>query len=336
MTFFGRIASVLLTFVAACGSPQPSATPEPTEPATESAAARPCTGPNVVDAATTDQLTTALSGATPGTVIRLAPGTYTGSFVARTPATAAAPIVLCGPRTAVLDGGAADKSYTLHLDGASHWQVSGLSVRGGQKGIMLDAVQGALLDDLLVEGTGDEAIHLRRGTTDTTVRDSEIRDTGKRRAKFGEGVYVGTAESNWCETTGCQPDRSDRNSIIHNTISDTTAESIDVKEGTTGGLIRGNTFSGTGMTKADAWVNLKGNSWTVAANDGSDAPEDGFQVHEIVDGWGLDNVFTGNTAAVNSTGYLVNVTRNGERNTVSCTNTATAAGRGVSSVPCVP
>ena len=39
--------------------------------------------------------------------------------------------------------------------------------------------------------------------------------------------------------TDCEPDRSDRNVVAGNTISDTTAESIDIKEGTTGGTVVG-------------------------------------------------------------------------------------------------
>ena len=320
--------TVMLALVAGCDIPSVAT------PATPTSAARPCDGAKVVDVSSAEQLTQALAAAAPGAVIRLAAGTYRGAFVAKASGTADAPITLCGPRTAVLDGGPISGGYTLHLDGAAHWQVSGFTVQNGQKGVMLDAAAGNLVEGLLVEGTGDEAVHLRKGSTDNIVRDNVIRDTGKRQGKFGEGIYVGTAESNWCEISACDPDRSDRNTIEDNAVSDTTAESVDIKEGTTGGVLRDNSFSGTGMTDATAWVNVKGNDWTIADNTGVDAPEDGFQVHQILDGWGLDNVFTGNVSTVNAGGYAVNITKNADRNRVSCTNTAKGAGKGLSSIEC--
>ena len=67
------------------------------------------------------------------------------------------------------------------------------------------------------------------------MRGNTISDTGLRRDKFGEGVYVGSAQSNWCKHSDCEPDESDRNVVEGNTIFDTGAESVDLKEGTTGG-----------------------------------------------------------------------------------------------------
>lgn len=325
------VAVLALAVVAACGAPAPVPAPGPVTAPPPTTPTAGCAGVPVADA---DQLTEALAGAAPGAVIALSSGTYRGSFVARTPGTADAPITLCGPPDAVLDGGPVDAGYTLHLDGVAHWQVRGFTVRGGQKGVMLDASQRVLLEGLLVEGSGDEAVHLRRASSDNVVRGLTIRDTGLRRAEFGEGVYVGSAESNWCELTACGPDRSDRNTVEGTTVSRTTAESVDVKEGTTGGKVRGNRFDGAGMTAADAWVNVKGNAWTITGNTGIDSPEHGFRVIEVLDGWGLDNVFTGNSSTVNADGYAIDVTRNDDRNRVSCDNTAVGAGMGLTRNGC--
>ncbi|MHA6779541.1 right-handed parallel beta-helix repeat-containing protein [Pseudonocardia saturnea] len=324
-----RLAALgALLALAACAAP---AEPPPVTPSPISATGDCAGGVPVADG---DQLTEALAGAHPGTVIAMAPGVYTGNFVARTTGTEDAPITLCGPREAVLDGGPVDGDYTLHLDGVTHWQLRGFTVRGGQKGVMVDGGQRVLVEGLLVEGTGDEGIHLRRHSSDNVVRGNTIRDTGLRRDKFGEGVYVGSAESNWCELTDCGPDRSDRNTIEANTISGTTSEAVDIKEGTTGGLLRGNTFDGAGMTAADAWVNVKGNDWMITGNSGTDSPEDGFQVFEILEGWGLDNTFAANTATVNGDGYGFNITRNDERNPVTCDNTVVGAAKGLTSAAC--
>ena len=105
------------------------------------------------------------------------------------------------------------------------------------------AIRSYYVTGLTIYSVGDEALHLRRHSTDNTVSGNTIYDTGNRTAKYGEGIYVGTAESNWCDITDCQPDRSDRNLIEGNTIYDTTAESVDIKEGTTGGTLRGNSYN---------------------------------------------------------------------------------------------
>ena len=49
---------------------------------------------------------------------------------------------------------------------------------------------------------------------------------------------VGSAESNWCQRSGCQPDRSDRNLVEGNDIAGTTAEAVDIKACTSDGVLR--------------------------------------------------------------------------------------------------
>ena len=313
-------------------APRPSgavATPPPSGP---------CDGDAVDDVATAEQLEAALERVSPGAVVRLADGIYEGEFTADTPGTAEEPIVLCGGRGAVLDGGPVDGGYTLHLDGADYWRVSGFTVRGGQKGVMVDSSSAVRIEDLLIEDVGDEALHLRAGSSDNLVTGTTISGAGLRREKFGEGIYVGSAESNWCDLTDCEPDRSDRNVIEANEISGTTAEAVDIKEGTTGGILRGNTFDGSAATEADSWVDVKGNDWLIVDNVGVDAPEDGFQAHEILPGWGVGNVFAGNRADVDGPGIAINMEGGRELregNEVRCDNEAVAAGGGLSNVDCV-
>jgi len=300
------------------------------EPTAAAAAPADCSGEPVSSAA---ELEEALSAAGPGDVIRLEPGTYSGSFVATAEGTEAEPVTLCGPADAVLDGGGTDDGYVLHLDGAAHWVLSGFSVRNGQKGVMADGVTHTVIENLDVSQIGDEAIHLRDFSTDNTVRGNTIRDTGLRKPKFGEGVYVGTAESNWCDVSDCQPDASDRNVVEGNDIAATTSESVDIKEGTTGGVVRGNSFDGSAITGADSWVDVKGNGWLIEDNSGENSPLDGYQTHEILEGWGTGNVFAGNTAAVNGAGFGYSLTPELD-NVVQCSNEATGAAEGLTNVTC--
>ena len=313
----------------------PHAAPDAAPPAVAAAVAPAvvsCDGAGT-DVSAADQLTAALAAAKPGGLIRLAAGRYAGHFALAVAGTAAAPITLCGPRDAVLDGGD-DDGYTLHLDHADYTRVAGFTVRGGQKGVMVDASSHVVVDGIAVTEVGEEAVHLRRGSSDNVIRRTVIRSTGLRTEKFGEGIYVGSAKSNWCTYSDCQPDRSDRNVLEGNDIAGTTAESVDIKEGTTGGTLRGNTFSGAGMSAADAWVNVKGNEWQIVGNVGADAPEDGFQTHRILDGWGARNTFADNRATVNGPGYGINITKDEDDNHVACSNTAEAAAKGLSNITC--
>lgn len=314
---------------AATGGPGASARPTGTAPLPAPAGCPRAT----VTVTSASELKAALAKPEPGAVIRLADGVYTGNFVATGKGTAAKPITLCGAAGAVLDGGGTEDGYVLHLNRASHWIVKGFTVRNGQKGIMADETTNSLLQGISVSGTGDEAIHLRRFSSDNEVVGNTIRGAGSRKPKFGEGIYVGTAESNWCDISNCEPDRSDRNRIIGNTISGTTAECIDIKEGTSDGVLFNNTFDGSSLADADSWVDVKGRGWTIEGNTGRNSPKDGFQTHEIIDGWGTNNVFRNNTAEVNGPGlgYSLKPVRG---NVVECSNRATQAGQGLSNQPC--
>ncbi|MGZ8803678.1 MAG: hypothetical protein ACXWZG_00065 [Microbacterium sp.] len=281
----------------------------------------------------TDELTSALEDAEPGDVLELEPGRYTGEFATTRDGQPDAPITLCGTAESVLDGGGIDGGYVLHLDGATHWVLQGFSVENGQKGVMADGTTGTVIRGLIVSHIGDEAIHLRAGSTDNQVLENTISDTGLRKPKFGEGIYIGTAESNWCDITDCEPDASDRNLVAGNDISGTTSESVDIKEGTTGGIVRGNTFDGSTISKADSWVDVKGNDWLIEGNTGSNSPEDGFQTHEILDGWGTGNVFQNNTANLTAEGLGFSLKPERE-NVVTCDNTVSGPRAQLTNVEC--
>ena len=282
----------------------------------------------------TASLTEALAAAVPGTVIELAGGTYEGAFTGGGAGTEESPIWLCGGRDAVIDGGSVDDGYALHLLDARHWRLVGFTVRQAQKGVMVDGGHGIVIQGLAISEIGDEAVHLRSGTTYSVVRDNEISGTGLRKEKFGEGVYVGSASSNWCTYSDCGPDRSNNNAIVQNRISATSAESIDIKEGTQDGLIQANTFDGTGgLTGADSWVDVKGNGWTIVGNTGRNSPVDGFQVHSVEKGWGTRNVFRDNTAAVNGSGYGFKLAPV-QDNVLACDNRASGAEGGLSNATC--
>lgn len=285
-------------------------------------------------------LATALSSAQPGDLIRVEPGVYAGRFKATRSGTAERPIVLCGLAGAVLDGGTTGTGYVLHLDGADHWTVVGLTLRRGKKGVVLDEADDNLLTGLVIHEIGEEAVHFRRFSSRNVIAWSEIRDTGLLEPGYGEGVYIGSALNHWAEMSGSSdgPDRSDGNQVLNNVFGPgIAAEHIDIKEGTTGGLVRGNTFDGAGISGAnyaDSWIDVKGNGYRIEDNTGVRAPQDGFQVHVRRDGWGRDNVFANNMADVRGPGYGFLVDDDASGTVVRCDNAVDNAASGFANVSC--
>lgn len=279
------------------------------------------------------QLSVALASAHPGDTIQLRAGTYVGSFTANISGTAADPVFLCGTPHAVLSAGNAQSGYGFHLDHASYWHLVGFSVRQSQKGVVVDASSHVVIQRLTVSDVGDEGIHIRENSTDNLILGNIVRHTGIYKARFGEGIYIGSAHSNWCAYTKCGPDRSDRNTVRANVISGTSAESVDVKEGTSDGTIERNSFNGAAMTGADSWVDVKGNGWTITGNVGVSAPQDGYQTHVVADGWGDHNTFAGNESQVDAPGYAVHLTKI-LQNQVACDNSVSGAGEGLSNTHC--
>lgn len=288
----------------------------------------------VTDVSTAAQLKAALAAAAPGDTIRLADGTYTGNFKATIPATSAARITLTGSERAVLTAGG---GYGLHLNGASYWTVYGVTVTGGQKGIMADAATGVVIDSVTVHDLDMEGVHFRGSSRDGVIRNSRVYDTGHDGRGMGEGVYVGTA--------GDLGDRSDGVRIEDNVIGPGVGgENVDIKEGTTGARITGNTFDGGGLTGAnydDSWVDVKGNDVLVENNRGVRTTNNGYETHTQQSGWGCGTVFRGNTSdltgATGDKRLAVNVTNLSAScpTTVHSSNTVTG-GRGLTNIPVTP
>ena len=294
---------------------------------------------NVTNAA---ELTAALLSVQPGGVIQLADGSYVGNFVATVSGAAAAPITLQGSRNAILDGNSLTAGYVLYLNGVSYWRLVGFTVTNGQKGIMTDNANYNVIDGVRVYNIGYEGVHFRTFSTHNTIQNSEITDTGVTSAGYGEGVYLGSANSNWATYTGGLPDTSDYNQVLNNHIGpNVSAEAVDIKEGTTGGQVSGNYFQSAGLSgvnSADSWVDVKGNDYLISGNTGVIALLDGFQTHIQLSGWGDRNIFRANNADVQASGYGFKIQTTGSQgaatgNVVYDDNVVTNAASGVANIP---
>lgn len=262
------------------------------------------------------QLKRALATAKPGDSIMLEDGIYEGKFVIEASAsgTKKAPIVLTGSRKAILDAGSIETGYVLSLK-ANHWKLKGFTVQNGLKGIVSDRANYNTIDGVFVTQLGEEAIHLRAFSNHNIIKNSEVTHTGKKRPGYGEGIYIGSAYSNWAKHSDGQPDQCDSNQVLNNKLGPfITAECIDIKEGTTGGIIRGNTFEAQGITgenSADSWIDIKGNHYLIEGNTGNNTQPslllDGYQVNCAYEGWGSYNKFKGNISNVNAAGYGINI-----------------------------
>jgi hypothetical protein len=275
-------------------------------------------------------LRTALAAATAGDMIQFAAGSFVGKFKLLVSGTKAQPIVLCGPRTAIIDAGGG--GYGLHLDGASFVIVSGISITNGLKNVMLDNAHDNLLSNLYVANSKQEGVHFRMGSSRNVIIASEIRDTGTTQAEFGEGLYIGSSGGS---------DEANDNKAVNNKFSNNGAECIDIKEGTRGGLIYGNTMDGGGLKGenfADSLIDVKGNNYLIEKNEGGNALLHAFEVHSIsgAANSGHNNIFRDNTLSVKNpigVGIWFDVKAMG--NVVACSNKVTG-GMGLSTATCTP
>ncbi|BAJ73840.1 hypothetical protein MTES_0876 [Microbacterium testaceum StLB037] len=332
MSRAARSSLALLVVLAAGGAALAGCAPEPA--ASLSPAVSPC-APGAVDVPPgAENLQSALDAAAPGAVLQLSPVTYSGRFRISTSGQADRPIVLCGVAGTVLDAGGAEDGYALHLDGASYWQVHDLTVRGGQKGVVLDASSHTELARLRISDVGQEGLHLRAASSDNHVEDTVVERTGLTDAKYGEGVYVGSAEANWCRYTSCEPDRSDRNVFERLEVRDTTAEALDVKEGTTGGIVRGSVLAVGPDAVVDSAVDLKGSGWSIEGSTVT-GPVDAVSVHVIVSPWGSDNTVATSTLQPGAGGVGVHLVGDARSagNVVSCDNSV-PGGASAGNIPC--
>jgi hypothetical protein len=286
-------------------------------------------GPVAKDSA---QLKQALKDAGPGSVIVLAPGRYEGRFVVDSHGTEAEPAWLCGPRDAELRLAEVDRGYVLHVDGASHWHLRGFSIRGGLKSLMLDGANNNNLTDIAVGGAGHEAVHVRTGSSGNAFTRISVDGAGLHEPDFGEGIYVGSAQSNWCDVSACEADRSDNNRFVDISVRGTTAEPIDIKEGTSRGRIIGARLDSSAMTHGSSYIDVKGSRWQVSNVRGTGGADMGLAIYRITGESGRRNSVASNTfeVPVADSAVVVSKSAHGLGNRVACDNSARVGGRSIS------
>lgn len=302
---------------------------------------------NLIVVSNSTELKNILVIAKPGDSIVLKDGIYYGKFMisAAVSGTQKSPITLSGTRNAILDAGTIETGYVLSLK-ANFWRIKNITLKNGLKGLVTDGANYNLIDGIFVTKIGEEAVHFRTFSGHNTIQNSEITYTGLKRPGYGEGIYIGTAVSNWPKISNGEPDKCDSNQVIGNKIGPyVAAECVDIKEGTTGGIIRRNTFDAQGITganSADSWIDVKGNAYLIEDNIGNNTQpsvlKDGYQVNCAYSGWGCYNIFKNNVCNVNADGYGFNIrlkSSKGEAvgNKIYNNNKINNAAKGLANIP---
>ena len=247
--------------------PWPSTlTTRPTPPVEEGASSRP--GPEQVEpgdyppliqgrtfeVASIDQWWQALGAVQPGDGIVLTAtirqplsyhGSRAGSDQTGADGTATRPITITSNEGVWIDpGNQGNNIGGFDLVGAVHVDLVGIRVRNSQFGIRIHNSTGSESRPLLtahnvVEDTGHAGLHIAGGpgteSSWVTVRNNQIRRTGRTANRYGEGVYLGYGSEAWVDTTN-------HVTVTHNDISETGAEGIDIKPGTHDILVESNTI----------------------------------------------------------------------------------------------
>lgn len=304
----------------------------------------------VINVSTATQLSSALANAKAGQTITLADGLYvkSGGFIiaAGINGTATSPIKVVGSEKAIISSANLSSGYGISMKGNNYWIFQGFSIHNSAKGIVIDNSHHNIIDKLKVTQVGSEGIHLRTYSSFNTVSNCFVDSTGSMApatSGFAEGIYVGSAHSNWANYTNGNPDTCNYNIVTANTFGDHIgSENIDVKEGTVGGTISYNQFNGkgcNGANSADSWIDVKGNYYTISCNTGVNnyADGDGFQTHIQLPGYGDYNTFSNNTLNVGGSGYGIKIVTSGSQGTAShnkvCSNnTVKSASAGLTNI----
>jgi hypothetical protein len=300
-----------------------------------------CTATPTVTVTNDAELQAAINAASPGEFINLAPGTYTGAVtVPALSGTQTAPITVCGPPTAIIDAGG--KSHGFYLNGTElvngnmaliapvdYWVLEGFTIQNANKGLDLANASHNTIIGVTVHNTSGAGIHVESFSSSNDFEGDLVYGTG------GEGVYNGSAVSNWGFYSQGQADASDNNRYNGLVVYNTAADPFDLKEGSSHGTVSNNTFDGAANVKAKGWVDSKGNGWTISGNTGTNSNRDGFGNHVVAPGWGQGNVFEGNSGNVNGPGYAFRVDAASTGTIVTCGQPVTGAALGYSNWPCV-
>ena len=281
----------------------------------------------LVNVASVSQLDAAKNAALPGDQIRLAPGAYnyTYDLALTRSGTAANRIVLCGPRTAVVN------NYIWVK--ASYWHLKGFRIRGD---LPLSKVWGIyqtiggynIYDSLEIDHQSQEGINIHFGPSyKNVIRNNYIHDCGWVRKDRGEGIYIGNGDWNGVVTG---QEVVDSTWIHHNQIVNCASEGIELKAPTKGAVVEFNTITNAGhglFVGGDIPIQVRGNGNFIRDNIITKSPRYSIENYADFAVGGMNNRYERNTASQAGNGKMFSFGTNAGSpltgNVVKCSNVAT-------------
>lgn len=208
----------------------------------------------------------AVDKAMPGDVIELSPGEYFQDIITKRDGMSESPIVLRGPKQAVLKGTGGSRVLTINhsyitLDG---FTIDGLNGSPDAKSSYRDKLIYAIgikpnqgpshlrIINMSIKNAGGECVRLRYFSKENEIAYNTIGPCGaidyifNGGGKNGEGIYIGTAPEQRSDKKNpdTQVDQSNNNHIHHNTIDTQGNECVDIKEGSSFNVVEYNTCTG--------------------------------------------------------------------------------------------
>ena len=234
-----------------------------------------------VNVSTGAGLQNAMENALPGDSILLAPGDYTstrgatsgenarGMFFSKKSGTLSAHITVTAldmnNRPTLHGKDASGTVICLYLKGTAidsvnssyveYWDLNGINVVYGQKGIIFDACRFITVKHCSVSTIDQEGVHIRDNSSFITIDSVVVHTTGRTSPGYGEGFYIGSDKNSQGvpPASGMYRPFCDSNTIRNCSVGpDVTAEHFDIKEGTIGNVIEYNTLDGSGISGANS------------------------------------------------------------------------------------
>jgi hypothetical protein len=168
------------------------------------------------------QFTTALGAVQPGDIIQLSGTIAGGSFVTTRSGTASLPITIRGDGTARISG----SPYALSIL-HDYYRLENFILQNSNKGLVIDNAEHGIVDNVHVINVTQEAFKLRNQSKYWEFTFCSARTTGTS-GTYGEGFYVGQANSNWINGV---PDVCEFITFFNCYTLDTVNDGWDIKEG---------------------------------------------------------------------------------------------------------
>lgn len=189
-----------------------------------------------------------------------AAGAYATLEINEKSGTPSLPIVFRSTSGATFSANSHESGHGIRVRNSSCIQLDGLTARSSLFGIMLENVSDSEIRGCTVTDIGQEAIHIRKGTSHIVVERCTIADTGRRAGAtdeyqgiptevYAEGIYIGTGAS------GGEDDGTHHVTVRHCDIFRTRAEAIDMKRGLHDIVVEGNRIWDI-RTKVRAAINV--------------------------------------------------------------------------------